>query len=205
MSNHHAFRQLGPDDLPAMGALLRVFGEVLDEPDTCTGRPPTAACLRGLLAGDTFIAIVAEAGGEAGGAVVGGIAAYELKKFEQERSEIHLYDLAVLEAHRRRGVATGLIRELQRVAATRGAWVIFVQADAGPEDEAAIALYTRLGTREEALHFDSPVATSGSVAGARSSPPSWPGTWSTPWSPPSSRSCRGAACPSFRPRPCAAG
>jgi len=153
MPDHHTIRQLGPDDLSAMDALLRVFGEVFDEPDTYTGRPPTAGYLRGLLAGDTFIALVAEAGGE----VVGGIAAYELKKFEQERSEIHLYDLAVLEAHRRRGVATALIRELQRVAAARGAWVIFVQADTGPEDEAAIALYTRLGTREEVLHFDIPV------------------------------------------------
>lgn len=29
------------------------------------------------------------------GEAVGGLAAYELKKFEQARSEIHLYDLAV--------------------------------------------------------------------------------------------------------------
>jgi aminoglycoside 3-N-acetyltransferase I len=30
--------------------------------------------------------------------------------------------------------------------------VIFVQAD--PGDDAAIALYTKLGTREDVLHFD---------------------------------------------------
>lgn len=54
-------------------------------------------------------------------------------------------------------MATGLIRELQRVAASRGAWVVFVQADTGPEGEAAIALYTRIGTREEVLHLDIPV------------------------------------------------
>jgi aminoglycoside 3-N-acetyltransferase I len=35
------------------------------------------------------------------GVVVGGIAAYELKKFEQERSEIYIYDLAVASEHRR--------------------------------------------------------------------------------------------------------
>lgn len=87
-----------------------------------------------------------------GGDVVGGIAAYELQKFEQERSEIYIYDLAVAAAHRRRGIATALIDELKLIAAARGAWVIFVQADL--VDEPAIALYAKLGVREDVLHFD---------------------------------------------------
>ena len=86
------------------------------------------------------------------GEVVGGIAAYELHKFEQERSEIYIYDLAVAAAHRREGIATALILELKKVTAARGAYVIFVQAD--PGDVPAIALYTKLGTREDVLHFD---------------------------------------------------
>ena len=45
-----------------------------------------------------------------------------------------------------------LIRRLQAIAAERGAWVIFVQADRG--DDPAIALYSKLGTREDVLHFD---------------------------------------------------
>lgn len=32
--------------------------------------------------------------------VVGGLVAYELKKFEKDRSEIFVYDLAVSESHR---------------------------------------------------------------------------------------------------------
>jgi aminoglycoside 3-N-acetyltransferase I len=48
--------------------------------------------------------------------------------------------------------------ELKRVAARRGAYVIFVQADTGVEDEPAIALSTKLGTREDVLHFDIAVA-----------------------------------------------
>jgi len=92
-----------------------------------------------------------------GGTVVGGLAAYELRKFEQERSEVYIYDLAVAGEHRREGIATSLIVELRRVAVEMGAWVIFVQADMGIEDEAAIALYSRLGVREEVLHFDIPV------------------------------------------------
>jgi aminoglycoside 3-N-acetyltransferase I len=86
---------------------------------------------------------------------VGGIAAYELKKFEQERSEIYIYDLAVAALHRREGIATALIAELRKIAAGRGAYVIFVQADR--RDAPAIALYTKLGTRKDALHFDIPI------------------------------------------------
>ncbi|MDX2183208.1 MAG: GNAT family N-acetyltransferase, partial [Gemmatimonadaceae bacterium] len=68
------------------------------------------------------------------------------------RSEIYLYDLAVDAAYRRRGIATAMIRELQRVGESRGAWVVFVQAD--PVDAPAVALYTKLGRREDVLHFD---------------------------------------------------
>jgi aminoglycoside 3-N-acetyltransferase I len=58
----------------------------------------------------------------------------------------------VAEAHRRQGIATELILLLKRIAAERGAWVIYVQADL--EDAPAIALYSRLGIREDVLHFD---------------------------------------------------
>lgn len=37
--------------------------------------------------------------------------------------------------------------DLQQIAAERGAWVIFVQADTSEEDEPAIALYESLGRR----------------------------------------------------------
>ena len=84
--------------------------------------------------------------------VVGGLVAYELEKFEQPRSEIYIYDLAVDESWRRQGVATALIDELRRIARERGAWVIFVQGDYG--DDPALARYDKLGTREEVLHFD---------------------------------------------------
>ena len=137
-----------------MEALMETFGEAFDDMETYTEKRPSPAYLRQLLEGDTFIALAAVKGAE----VVGGIAAYELKKFEQERSEIYIYDLAVSEAHRREGVATALIAELGKIAAARGAYVMFVQADTGVEDEPAIALYTKLGTREEVLHFDIAVA-----------------------------------------------
>ena len=54
--------------------------------------------------------------------------------------------------HRREGIATALIQELKKIAVARAAYVIFVQADIG--DDPAIALYTKLGVREDVLHFD---------------------------------------------------
>jgi GNAT superfamily N-acetyltransferase len=81
-----------------------------------------------------FIVVVARSGGE----VVGELAAYELQKFERDRREVYIYDLAVAKEHRRKGVATGLIAELKRVAAKRGVYVIYVQAD--KDDAPAIAL-----------------------------------------------------------------
>src|SRR5687768_612964 len=131
-----------------MKALLAMFGEAFDEVETYGRKQPSAAYLQQLLSSDYFIALAALKNGE----VVGGIAAYELKKFEQERSEIYIYDLAVAVAHRREGIATGLIQELKKLAAARAAYVIFVQADS--RDAPAIALYSKLGIREDVLHFD---------------------------------------------------
>ena len=88
----------------------------------------------------------------AGEQVAGGLVAYELDKFERARREMYIYDLAVRAAHRRQGIATALIGHLRAVAAERGAWVVYVQADHG--DGPAIALYEGLGTREDVLHFD---------------------------------------------------
>jgi aminoglycoside 3-N-acetyltransferase I len=141
-------RRLAADDVGLMEAMMTMFGAAFGEADTYTGARPSADYLQRLLGSDHFIALAAVKDGN----VVGGLAAYELQKFERERSEVYIYDLAVAEAHRRRGIATALIEELKAIAAARGVYVIFVQADRG--DAPAIALYSKLGTREDVLHFD---------------------------------------------------
>lgn len=141
-------RSLAPDEVPLMRAMLDMFGAAFGEVATYGSAQPDDAYLEALLGRDHFIALAAINGDE----VVGGLAAYELVKFEQQRSEIYIYDLAVAARHRRTGIATALIEELQNIARRRGAWVIFVQADHG--DDPAIALYSQLGKREEVLHFD---------------------------------------------------
>jgi len=143
-----AVHRLGRDDLPRMRAMLSMLGRAFEVLATFTENPPSDAYLARLLAGDAFIALAAMDGD----AVVGGLTAYVLPTYEQPRCELYIYDLAVAESHRRRGIATALIRHLQRAGRELGAHVIFVQADY--VDAPAIALYTRLGRREDVLHFD---------------------------------------------------
>jgi len=143
-----SIRQLTRFDQALMRALLVTFGDALNEAETYGRNQPSAGYLEKLLGSDYLNALAALKNGE----VVGGITAYELKKFEQERSEIYIYDLAVAAAHRREGIATALMEELKKLASARPAHVIFVQADLG--DAPAIALYSKHGVREDVLHFD---------------------------------------------------
>lgn len=139
---------LGAHDVDVLRRMLALFGEAFEDPATYGQRQPDDAYLRALLANPTFVAVA----GCVGERVVAGLAGYVLPKFEQARSEFYLYDLAVDAAFRRRGLATALIAALRAHLRGRGVHVIFVQADR--EDDPAIALYTRLGTREDVLHFD---------------------------------------------------
>ncbi|OQW61421.1 MAG: AAC(3)-I family aminoglycoside 3-N-acetyltransferase [Proteobacteria bacterium HN_bin10] len=145
--------RLASGDVALCRALNALFGAAFDDAEHYGAKPPADAYFEALLRKEHVIPLVALSDGEA----IGGLVAYELEKFEQQRSEIYIYDLAVAEAHRRQGVATALIRYLGDIASSRGAWVIYVQADYG--DEPAIALYTKLGRREDVMHFDIDVET----------------------------------------------
>jgi aminoglycoside 3-N-acetyltransferase I len=153
MDMDYRIARITPENTGLMYALLQTFGEAFNDMETYGSNRPSEGYLRRLLGNSQFIALAALKDEQ----LVGGLAAYELMKFEQERSEIYIYDLAVSTDHRRRGIAAALVRELKLIAAQRGAHVIFVQADTGREDEAAIAFYSGIGIREDVLHFDIPV------------------------------------------------
>lgn len=142
---------LEPGQAALLEELLSVYAEAFEDPGSYSSARPPLDYLERLLGRTTFIAVIASEAGR----VVGGLVAYVLDKFEQERAEIYIYDLAVLISHRRRGIATALIRHLQGLASARGAYVIFVQADL--DDTPAIALYNKLGAIENVYHFDIPV------------------------------------------------
>ena len=145
--------RLGPSDVALLRELNAVFAEAFGAYEEYAEAPPTDAYISELLTKD-HIAVLAALAAEG---VVGGLVAYELEKFERQRREIYIYDLAVSVGYRRRGVATALIERLREIAAQRAAWVVYVQADYG--DDAAIALYEKLGAREDVMHFDIPVAS----------------------------------------------
>lgn len=138
-------------EVASLHKLMQVFAAAFEDVETYVSKPPTTTYLKNLLQNPTNIVIVATAANDE---IVGGLIAYELQKFEQEWSEIYLYDLAVAESYRRQGIATQLITELKLIAKKRGAKAIFVQAD--NIDTPAIALYTGLasGIESEVTHFD---------------------------------------------------
>ncbi|GAB5560997.1 MAG: hypothetical protein SynsKO_26440 [Synoicihabitans sp.] len=140
--------RLTSSDTTRLRELNRLFARAFEDPENYSKSPPSDDYLRGWLGQDHVIVLVASRETE----LVGGLVAYELQKFEQERREIYLYDLGVESKFRRRGVATMLIDALRKTAQARGAFVVFVQADQG--DDPAISLYSKLGKREEVLHFD---------------------------------------------------
>ena len=148
MSERHAIRRLGPGEIEMVRGLNALFGAAFEDSATYEAHPPPDGYLAEQLGKEHVIVLVASEGAT----VFGGLVAYELDKLEQARREVYIYDLAVSSAHRRQGIATALIRRLSDIASGRGAWGLFVQADHG--DDAAIALYTKLGSREDVLHFD---------------------------------------------------
>jgi aminoglycoside 3-N-acetyltransferase I len=149
----YSYSQLTPEHVPLMKRLLAMFGEAFEDVPTYQDAVPDDDYLAALLSKPHFIALAATSGD----VVVGGLAAYILEKFERDRREIYIYDLAVAKPHRRRGIAITLIRRLIDIGIERRAYVIFVQADRG--DEPAIKLYESLGTREDVHHFDIAVPT----------------------------------------------
>ncbi|NBB47344.1 GNAT family N-acetyltransferase [Rhizobium sp. CRIBSB] len=128
--------------------MLDLFADAFEDEESYSRRRPSQAYLLKLLGSGQFIALVAVHNER----VVGALTAYEIVKYEQERSEFYIYDLAVSPACRRQGIATALISRLLDIGDRRGVSSIYVQADT--QDEPAVALYARLGSRSEVLHFD---------------------------------------------------
>jgi len=68
-----------------------VFADAFEDHETHLSRKPSDPYLSSLLSKRHFVSLVALSGS----VVVGGLVAYMLEKYEQERSEVYLYDLAV--------------------------------------------------------------------------------------------------------------
>src|SRR5258708_40157899 len=104
-------RRLAQGEAALFHQLNDLFGAAFGDAGTYPTARPTTAYLERLLEKEHIIPLVALAHGR----VIGGLVAYELDKFEQDRREIYIYDLAVQEEYRRQGVATALIHHLRQI------------------------------------------------------------------------------------------
>jgi aminoglycoside 3-N-acetyltransferase I len=103
----------------------------------------------GLLADEATIFLAAFDGAEPIGFVFG----YELPRRHGVRSMLFIYELEVNEAHRRQGIATRLMTELEQIARSRGIGEGFVLTE--PDNEAANILYESLGgERSDTVMWD---------------------------------------------------
>lgn len=127
-----SIQRLSAADIGLARAMNALFAKAFEEPAHYADAPPDDAWLAEILSRESVVALVALTGER----VVAAAVAYELDKLEQ----------------RRRGIATALIDTLRHHAAARGCSTPFVQAVDG--DDQAIALYTKLGKRDDVVHFD---------------------------------------------------
>ncbi len=105
-------------------------------------KDPTSASdeyLTNLLRGDDFFVIVAIADEK----VIGGLTAYELRKYKREETVVFIYELGVEKPFQRQGIATALIESLKGVCREKGIKEMFVGALA--DNKPAVKLYENTG------------------------------------------------------------
>lgn len=145
----YQLRRLDENDLALMRSLNSLFGEVFADPESYHNHPPHDDYVKDFLRDKAHIVVVATNDDT----VIGGLVAYYLKKFEQNRGEVYLYDLAVSYAHQHQGVGTALVQKLKIIARDMGAYIVFVQADQGDD---AVHFYKSLQPIEDikTINFD---------------------------------------------------
>jgi len=105
--------------------------------------PPDVEAVRHYLADERNIFLIAYEGGEA----IGFLRGTELGQLRSLRKQMFLYEMAVEESHRRRGVGTALVKALLRECRDLGCDEVFVFTD--PANEAAVRLYRSTGAVTE--------------------------------------------------------
>jgi aminoglycoside 3-N-acetyltransferase I len=98
---------------------------------------------------DTSFLVAAHEEGER----IGFVLVHELPRLSRGRSMFLVYDVDVVESHRRRGVATAMLRRVEEIARARGVVEGFVLTE--PDNDAANRLYESLGgVRSDVVMWD---------------------------------------------------
>jgi aminoglycoside 3-N-acetyltransferase I len=134
-------RRLGEGD--EAGA-VRVIEELKFPMDGVVGVRVDPAYMRAFLADDRHYVIVADVEAEPAAYLF----AYRLSRFDGRPPVMFIYEVAVAERYRRRGIGRALLQEITRLATTVSCSKMFVATNRG--NEAAMALYRAAGGREGA-------------------------------------------------------
>jgi aminoglycoside 3-N-acetyltransferase I len=78
---------------------------------------------------------------------VGFVLAHELPRRHGDRAKLFVYEVDVVETHRRRGIASSLLARVAELARERGIGAGFVLTE--PDNDAANALYRAAGATEK--------------------------------------------------------
>ncbi len=146
----YTYKQLRSPDIDMFKALMQIFAQVFEDSESYLKHAPDDEYIRHVLSDDSLVVfvIVTEEG-----LVIGGVVAYVLQKFEQNRRELYIYDFAVSPDYQRQRAGSGLIVALKKFANKHGMYDIFVQAD--KDDSGALAFYRNFSTNEsEGYVFD---------------------------------------------------
>ena len=125
-------------------AAVRVVEDLKFRMDEVVGVSVDPAYMRGFLADDRHYFVVAYVGEEPVGFVFG----YRLSRFDGKPPMVFVYEVAVVEQHRRRGIGRALIEEAKRLADGDGCRKMLVPTNRS--NEAAMALYRSAGGEEGA-------------------------------------------------------
>jgi aminoglycoside 3-N-acetyltransferase I len=142
--NQIEIRKLTNQDISAFKALLLLFNQAFEEERDLS----TTEHLSALLNNRQFVVMAAFSGEE----ILGGLTAYELPLYYENKAEIFLYDMAVHPEHQRKGVGKQLLGFLKAYCAKNKISTFFVLAH--EEDVHALKFYKSTGgEREQVANF----------------------------------------------------
>jgi ribosomal-protein-alanine N-acetyltransferase len=123
---------------------VRVVEDLKFKMDEVVGLSVDPAYMRAFLADDRHYFVIVYVGDEPVGYVFG----YRLSRFDGKPPMVFVYEVAVVEEHRRRGIGRALIKEIKRLADKDGCRKMLVPTNRS--NEAAMALYRSAGGEEGA-------------------------------------------------------
>jgi ribosomal-protein-alanine N-acetyltransferase len=120
-------------------AAVRIVEEVKFRMDEIAGRSVDPAYMRGFVADDRHHLVAAYAEDEPVGMLLG----YRLSRVDGTPPVLYVWEVGVLEHHRRRGIGRALVEEAKRLASEDGCRSMIVPTETS--NEAAMALYRAAG------------------------------------------------------------